>query len=296
MSKNEDLQQFDTIGFRQIKVGAISTKPRKWDKWWNVEQLERDFRRTAQRGVRLAVAPEGFVEGYVVNEVLEDPSLAPQLLDIAEPLTGPSVSRFRELARDLGICLVFGLAERRGTDVYNCAVFVDDTGKIRGAHRKSYFAEGAHKAWYFNRAGDRLRAFDTPLGRAGIVICAERWNPAIVRSLVLDGAQMILIPSFGSRARAQNETVVARARENGVPIVEANVGVNLIVSRGEVAAYHWGCGALTVATIDVPDMPSSRTARAAERSFLATRTAILAQRAKTTISNYGKRCVRPPRP
>ncbi len=78
--------------------------------------------------------------------------------------------------------------------------------------------------------------------------------------------------------------------------VSANVGVNLIVSRGEVAAYHWGCDAITVATIDMPESPSPRTARAAERAFLAARTAILARRTKQTVRNCGNRCLKPPRP
>ncbi|GIT16216.1 MAG: hypothetical protein CM1200mP37_7970 [Chloroflexota bacterium] len=46
----------------------------------------------------------------------------------------------------------------------------------------------------------------------------------IARTMVFDGAQMLLINSFGSKSKGQNETVLGRARENGVPIVEANVG------------------------------------------------------------------------
>ena len=64
--------------------------------------------------------------------------------------------------------------------------------------------------------------------------CADRWNSDLARLPVLDGAQLLLIPSFGSCAPEQDEAVVARARENGVAIVEANVGVLLWVSRGEI--------------------------------------------------------------
>ena len=63
---------------------------------------------------------------------------------------------------------------------------------------------------------------------------ADRWNSDLARLPVLDGAQLLLIPSFGSCAPEQDEAVVARARENGVAIVEANVGVLLWVSRGEI--------------------------------------------------------------
>ena len=51
----------------------------------------------------------------------------------------------------------------------------------------------------------------------------------LARLPVLDGAKLLLIPSYGSAERSNDETVLARARENGVAIVEANVGVLLMV-------------------------------------------------------------------
>ena len=51
---------------------------------------------------------------------------------------------------------------------------------------------------------------------------------------MLDGAALLLIPSFGSCSPSQDEAVLARARENGVAIVEANVGLLLSVSKGEI--------------------------------------------------------------
>ena len=287
-------RQEAAIGFRRVKAAAISMKPRKWDKAWNADQLEGYFRKAARKGAHLALAPEGIIEGYVVSDVIERPELAPRMFRTAEPLDGPTVRRFKALARELGICVALGLAERRGGNVYNCAVFIDHKGKLRGAHRKTQLYEGCHDSWYFNRLGKTLRAFDTPLGRVGFLICNERWNPAIARAIVLDGAQSLLIPSFGNRGKAQNAAVLARARENGVPVVEANVGVNLIVSKGEQVAYHWGTDHLTVADIDIPEPVSTRTARMAERVFLRLRPQRVAYCLESTIRSYGRGCLRPP--
>ena len=283
------------LGFRRIRAAAISMKPRKWDKAGNADRLERHFRQAARRGVDLALAPEGVLEGYVVIDVLHDPDLAPRMLEIAEPLDGPVIRRFRRLARQLKACLAFGFAERRGGDVYNCAVFIDHRGRIRGTHHKTQLAEGYHDAWYFNRIGQRLAAFDTPLGRAGFLICNERWNPAIARTLVLDGAQLLLIPSYGSRAKLQNTNVLARARENGVPLVEANVGVNLIVSKGEQVAYHWGADHVTVAELEVPQPPSPQAARAAAEAYFRMRPKRIAGNLKAWVRAYGRSCLSPPR-
>ena len=54
-----------------------------------------------------------------------------------------------------------------------------------------------------------------------------------------------------------------------MPIVEANVGMNLIASKGEIAAYAWGNDRITTAVVDVPAAPSERAARQLEGEFLA---------------------------
>lgn len=254
--------------FTPVKVAAISMRPTKWDKAGNADRLEATFRKAASDGPALLVAPEGVLEGYVVMDVVEGRESADAMLEIAEPIEGPYIARFRSLARELRTCLCFGFAERIDGDAYDAAVFIDHEGRIRGKYHKTQLAEGTHSTWYFNRLGSRLRAFDTPLGRVGVLICNDRWNPLIARTLVLDGAQLLLIPSYGSKARDQNAAVLARARENGVPVVEANVGMNLIISKGEAIAYKWGYDQITTAVVEVPVRPSTEAARELERHYL----------------------------
>ena len=248
--------------FEPVKAVAISIKPKKWDKAHNSDKLEWFFREAARQEPELMLATEGVLEGYVVMDVIEGRRTA-------EPIDGPYVARFQRLARTLRTCLCFGFAERVGQDVFNAAIFIDGDGEVRGKYHKTQLAEGAHESWRFNRTGSSLRAFDTPFGRAGIVICNDRWNPMIARTLVLDGAQLLLIPSYGLKEQSQNRTVLARARENGVPIVEANVGMNLIISKGEIVAYKWGNDQITAAVVDVPAGRSVEAARVYEREYLA---------------------------
>lgn len=254
--------------FETVRVAAISLKPKKWDKATNAQKLEKYFREAIRlHSPQLIVAPEGVLEGYIVSEVIQNPKRAPEMLAISETIDGPYIRRFRSLAASLNTCICFGFSERVVDDIYNTAILIDGNGKILGMHRKVQFAEGTDPSWTFNRGGDSLRAFDTPFGRAGIVICNDRWNPMIVRTLVLDGAKVILIPSYGNKTRLQNKTVLARARENGVPIVEANVGLNLIISKGEVVAYQWGNDRITVGEIEVPAPSSTHSSRRFEAEF-----------------------------
>ncbi len=258
----------EKLMYRGLKVAAVSLKPVKWDKDANVEKMESFFTKAAEGEPELVVMPEGILEGYVIMDVIKHSEKGPKFLEIAEPIDGPCIRHFRDLSKKLGIALCFGFAERIGDEVYNCAVFIDGGGDICGKYHKMQFAEGYHPSWYFNRIGKELRAFDTPFGRAGILICNDRWNPMIARTLMLDGAQFIMIPSYGSRSSSQNKAVLSRARENGIPIVEANVGVNLIVSKGEVVAYKWGCDRITYGKIDIPEPPSEEAARALEQEYM----------------------------
>ncbi len=269
--------------FESVSAAAVSLKPKKWDKSHNADKMERHFREAARLGPDLILTTEGALEGYCVMDVIEGRRTPEEMLRVAEPIEGPYIERFRRLAAELRTCLCFGFAERVGGDVYNAAIFIDGDGEIRGKYHKTQFAEGAHPSCSFNRVGGTLRAFDTPFGRAGFVICNDRWNPMIARTLVLDGARFILIPSYGSKSRAQNEAVVARARENGTPIVEANVGMNLIVSKGEVVAYEWGNDKITLGVIEVPAAPSASAARHYERQYMAMQGPEMARRYEETL-------------
>ena len=274
--------------YESVEVAAISFRPAKWDKAGNADRMEELFVLAAQKKPRMILTTEGALEGYVVMDVVEGRATAEAMLDAAEPIDGPYIRRFQELARTLNTCLAFGFAERIGDEAFNCALFLDQEGEICGRYHKVQLAEGTHPSWQFNRVGHRLRAFDTPIGRAGFVICNDRWNPDIVRALVLDGARIILIPSYGAKSKSQNQAVLARARENGVPIVEANVGMNLIISKGEICAYQWGNDQVTHGIVDIPVAPGAAAARQAEQDYLAAQKPEMERRHQKTMERVGR--------
>ncbi len=219
-----------------VRVAAISFIPKKFDLAGNADRLEAAFRQAQRGGAQIAVAPEGALDGYVVNEIIVGKVPAERMKDVAVPIDHAVIGRFQKLAVELKMCLVFGLAERIEDEVFNCAVFIDFDGKLCGKYHKMQFAEGYDPSWWFNRLGKTSRAFDTPYGRCGLLICNDRWNADLARIPVLDGAQFLLTPSFGSRSLAQDTAVLNRHRENHVPVVEANVGVTLVADDGKITA------------------------------------------------------------
>ncbi len=247
-----DLSTGNAGATKRVRVAAISFEPIKLALEANAAQLAEAFEEAAANGAQIAVAPEGIQEGYIVNEIIAGRMPAERMHDVAIPVDHPVIRNFQVLADRLDMCVVFGFAEKDGADVFNTAVFIDDTGLIRGKYRKMQLAEGCHPDWWFDRLGTQARAFETPFGRCGILICNDRWNPLLAGILKADGARFLTIPSFGSTSQAQDDAVLARSVENGIPVVEANVGVTLIASGGKIVAVDRKRTGITYAEIEIP--------------------------------------------
>jgi N-carbamoylputrescine amidase len=273
-----------------VRVAAISFVPIKFDLEHNIEELERAFREAKQGRAQIAVAPEGCLEGYVVNEIIAGKAQADKMNEVAVTIDGPVIQRFQKLAAELDMCLVFGFAEKIGNDVFNAAVFIDNQGKICGKQHKMQLAEGSDPAWWFNRLGKHSRAFDTPYGRCGFLICNDRGNPALSRILALDGAQYLLIPAYGSREPHQDEYVLRRGRESGLPVVEANVGVTLIVDDGKIVSVDRNEKQITYGNITPAAVSESRPKERdrIEQDFFEWRDHVMKERLERTLEKLKK--------
>ncbi|MBN2456029.1 MAG: carbon-nitrogen hydrolase family protein [Sedimentisphaerales bacterium] len=275
----------DQSMFLELKVAAITFKFEKFDVQSNVSKLEALFRQAAGEGAQLALAPEAAIDGFVVNDIIRGDIPAERIYDVAISIEDPVIQHFRDLARELNMALAFGFAELIDKEVFNCAVFIDNNGNICGMYHKMQFAEGYQTSWWFNRLGKSSRAFDTPFGRCGFLVCNDRWNPDLARIPVLDGAQYLLIPSYGYSGKEHDQAVLARARENGVPVVSANVGALLIISKGEIIKNLRQDEGLIVGTIAVPATPSPENRDKLERQFLESRPKEMQKRYKDYLAN-----------
>ena len=66
-------------------------------------------------------------------------SLGERFHDVAEPIPGPSTAAIGEKARQHGIYIVAGMAERSDTGtVYNTAVIIGRNGEVVGSYRKTH--------------------------------------------------------------------------------------------------------------------------------------------------------------
>ncbi|MFW5419837.1 acyltransferase [Nocardiopsis sp. CNT-189] len=121
----------------------------------------------------------------------------------AEPVPdGPTVSRFRELAAELGMVMVLPVFEVDGSGFYyNTAAVVDADGTYLGKYRKHHVPQlkGFWEKFYFRPGNLGWPVFDTAAGRIGVYICYDRHFPEGWRALGLAGAQLVYNPSATSR-------------------------------------------------------------------------------------------------
>jgi len=166
---------------------------------------------------------------------------------ISEELPGGRFFKaFAEKARKHGCYICYGTYERDGRYIFNTAALVDPDGKLAGKYRKSHLPIEEDVAGL--SPGSRIPVFDTPLGKIGIITCIESAFPEVMRTAVLKGAEIVLVPIWGG----DEETIRVRARENGVYVATSSFDMKCMVvdRRGNVMAETFRDLGTGVATAD----------------------------------------------
>jgi predicted amidohydrolase len=207
----------------------------------------------------LLVLPAGTLGGIPVG------TAAPHPLDP----DGPELRRVRQLAGAMIVCL--GYTELDAGRPVNAAVCLHGDG-VLGHYRQVHARpDGPDRA-----TGDRIEAFDTPLGRLGLLLDVDKAFPEAARTLALDGATVIACLSAWPASTTQRSTRLpqdrqsrlfdlydcARAAENQLVWVSANqtgaldgrrfLGQSKVVGPGgEVLARTAAKAGLAVAELDI---------------------------------------------
>lgn len=252
-----------------VRIGAVAAHFGR-DLTRAVAKLEGIVEDARRNGVGLLVLPDATLGGYLSDLRHPDPhALPPALTEDSFEL-----GRVIAAAGDMVICL--GYAEEVVTDgrarLYNSAVCLSGDG-ILGRHRKVHQPAGESLVY---AAGERFAAFDTPVGRLGMLIDYDKTFPEAARTLALDGASVIAclsawpasVTDRASRLPQDRQSRLfdlydqARAAENQVVWVSSNqTGVmgglrflgqaKVVGPGGEILARTTSKGGLAVAEIDV---------------------------------------------
>lgn len=136
-----------------FKISSVQFQHRANDKAFNLSRVEHFTEEAVQAGNQFVVFPEMCICGYWHVPKLDGPALHA----LAEPLSGPSISRVAALARKKGIAIGAGFLEL-GEDrkLYNSYAVCMPDGDVH-CHRKLH-------AWEHRliSSGDAFTVFDTP--------------------------------------------------------------------------------------------------------------------------------------
>jgi predicted amidohydrolase len=170
---------------RKLKVGVAQVDSVLGDLDKNVDTHKRFIREARQAGVELLLFPELSLTGYCVGD---------RTVELALDRDHPLIHELAEEAGD--IWAVFGFIEEGvAAQFHNSAIAVHQ-GRVAFIHRKLNLAtygeleEGKHFA-----EGRYFETFEVHKPwRAGVLICADSWNPALVDLANMHGMTLFLNP------------------------------------------------------------------------------------------------------
>jgi N-carbamoylputrescine amidase len=186
----------------RIVRGALLQATYTGDKETMIQKHERYAREAAAQGAQIMCFQELFAGPYFCQE--QDS----KWYTLAEPIpNGLIIKRMQELAKETGMVLILPMYEEQDAGVYyNTAAVVDADGTYLGKYRKTHIPQldGFWEKFYFRPGNLGYPVFDTAVGKVGVYICYDRHFPEGARTLGLNGAEIVFIPSATSRGLSQH--------------------------------------------------------------------------------------------
>jgi NAD+ synthetase len=194
---------------RSLTMAIAQLHPHKGDYRANMARLRDIFAQVRMLSPHPQVLhfPETVLSGYFVEGGVRDVAVTAGTLarDLDQAYAdGPRDDRAR---RPLDV--VVGFYEKWRDNLYNSAAYVrlgDGAARVLHVHRKNFLPTyGLFDEERFVERGHSQRSFDTPWGRAAILVCEDAWHSITGTVAALDDAQLIFIcaaaPARGLQSR-----------------------------------------------------------------------------------------------
>ena len=196
----------------------------------NIEKHLHYIDKAIEEKSQLIVFPELSLTGYSLQDLVPDVAM-----QSGEPLLQPLLAR----SRDISICLG-GVEESEDHFFYNSSYFLEN-GEILKVTRKIYPPTyGVFQEKRFFAQGKSVRAFDSKLGRFGVLICNDARHPALAYILAMDGVKFLItqsaVPARGFPK--SDKPAPAKSFENGNKFYSGVFGIYSIFAN--LAGYEDG--------------------------------------------------------
>ncbi|MFD1775297.1 nitrilase-related carbon-nitrogen hydrolase [Paenibacillus rhizophilus] len=173
---------------RKVKLALVQFESVVMDVPANVNKGLHFVREAARQGADLIVFPELFLTGCDTDVI------GHRYHNLAQHIDGSAVQAFAESARTHNINMVIptALKQSEGDFLCNSAVIIDRSGAVAGTYSKVHLWEDEKE--YF-KPGNHYSVFEMDFGKLGVLICYDAGFPEAARTLALQGAELIVIPS-----------------------------------------------------------------------------------------------------
>jgi predicted amidohydrolase len=247
------------------------------DEGENLQKSLQKMEEAAKQGANLVLFPELQLSPFFPQHAQSDATRYLMTIDSA------AIQKIKQKAHELDLVTIpnFYLKEPAGN--YDACPVINNDGKIMGISRMVHIVqvEYFYEQDYYTPAEDGFKVYNTAAGKIGVVICFDRHFPESIRSCVLQGAEIIVIPTaiiIGEPVEKFEWEVRLAAWQNNVFIAMCNrVGTEdavtfcggsmLIDPDGEVLAQAGETEEILMSEIDFDRIEQSRK----ERQFLALR-------------------------
>ncbi|HZY10260.1 MAG TPA: nitrilase-related carbon-nitrogen hydrolase, partial [Bacteroidota bacterium] len=152
------------------------------DQTRNIKKHVEFIKRAKQGGADLVVFPELSLSGYSIKDMNWDVALRIKDTKLLSPI----------LKESNDISVILGCVEESDVfGIHNSAVLIEKS-KATTTHRKIYPPTyGMFEELRYFSPGKTVNAFNSSVGRLGVLICEDFWHLPLPYILAEDGAQVI---------------------------------------------------------------------------------------------------------
>lgn len=209
-----------------MKVSCIQLQMKFCDVQYNFEKVKELIHDTVKKEKSdVVVLPETWSTGYYPKDIMS----------FCEADGVQSKRTFSLLAKDLNINIVAGsVATLKNGKVYNTAYVFNRNGELVGEYDKTHLFTPMDEHKYFE-FGEKPITFELDSQKCGIAICYDIRFPEFIRTLALDGIEILFVVSQWPDKRIEHLKVLSAARA-----VENQMFVAVCNSCGEADSTRFG--------------------------------------------------------
>lgn len=202
---------------RTVRVAVCQTFCVDSDRDGNLRRIEYAVETAAGEGAQLACFPETAILGWV----------NPDAYKLADPIPGPTFERVAGMARKHRLMIAVGIEEKQGDKLYDSAVLIGADGRLLLKHRKINTLVELLDPPYTRGTPEEIEVVDTPIGRVGMLICADTFVEKLVRRVGEQRPDLLIVPygwaadkdEWPDHGKSLRQTVSKAAKWAGCAVV-----------------------------------------------------------------------------